>query len=73
MPRKVFGREQFGMLDDRRGDIVRIVETRNTYRILMGKLSIERPRRWKDNIKMHLREMGYESGRSVELAQGRVR
>jgi hypothetical protein len=51
-------------------------ETRNAYRILVGKPEGKRPlgrptRRWKDNIKMDLREIGWESMDWMHLAQDR--
>jgi hypothetical protein len=50
--------------------------TRNAYRIWVGKpegkRSLGRPRRrWVDNIKMDLREIGWESIDWIELAQVR--
>jgi hypothetical protein len=49
----------------------------NTYRILVGKslgkyLLGRRRRRYEDNIKKYLRDIGYEDGRWMELAQDRV-
>ena len=46
------------------------------YRVLMGKPGGKRPlrkhrRRWEDNIKMDLREVGCESMDWIELAQDR--
>jgi hypothetical protein len=46
------------------GHVARIGETRNAYRILVGKPEGKRPlgrprRRWVDNIKMDLGEMGW--------------
>jgi hypothetical protein len=46
------------------GHIEQIGETRNAYRILVGKPEGKRPlekrrRRWVDNIKMDLREMAW--------------
>jgi hypothetical protein len=43
--------------------VARIMKKRNAYRILVGKLEGKRPlgrprRRWVDNIKMDLREIG---------------
>ena len=39
-----------------------------------GKRPLERPRRrWEDNIKMDLEEVGRGCGDSMELAQGRKR
>jgi hypothetical protein len=45
------------------GHVARMGEKRNAYRILVGKLEGKRPlggprRRWVDNIKMDLREIG---------------
>jgi hypothetical protein len=46
-------------------------EKRNTYRILVGKpLEIPR-RRWVDNIKMNLREIGWDGTDRIALAQDR--
>jgi hypothetical protein len=47
------------------GHVARMVEKRNAYRILVGKpegkRSLTRPRRrWVDNIKMNLREIGWD-------------
>jgi hypothetical protein len=46
------------------GHVARIGEKRNAYRILVGKPEGRRPlgtprRRWVDNIKMNLREIGW--------------
>jgi hypothetical protein len=51
-------------------------ETRNVYRILVGKpegrRTLGKPRRrWVDNIKMDLREIGFEGVDWIELAQDR--
>jgi hypothetical protein len=47
------------------------VETRSTYTILIGNLhgkqTFGRPRRWENNIKIDLREMGCEDMRWMEL------
>ena len=53
-------------------------ERRNVYRILVenpeGKRPLERPkRRWEDNIKMDLQEVGCGSMDWIELAQDRDR
>jgi hypothetical protein len=58
------------------GHVVRMGETRNAYRILVGKpegkRSLGRPRRrWVDNIKMDLREIGRHGVDWIELAQDR--
>jgi hypothetical protein len=51
-------------------------ETRNAYRILVGKPEGKRPlgrprHRWVDNIKMDLREIGWDGMDWIELAQDR--
>jgi hypothetical protein len=51
-------------------------EVRGTYRILVGrpewKRPLERPsRRWEDNIKMDLREIGFGDVDWIHLAQDR--
>jgi hypothetical protein len=51
-------------------------EKRNTHRILMGKSEGKRPlgrhtRRWEDNIKMDVREIGWGGMGWIDLAQDR--
>jgi hypothetical protein len=51
-------------------------EKRNAYRILMGKPEGKRPlgrprRRWVDNIRMDLGEIGWDGVEWVDLAQDR--
>ena len=51
-------------------------QSRNAYRILVGKPDEKRPlgrrrRRWEGNIKMDLREVGYVNGDWIDLAQDR--
>jgi hypothetical protein len=51
-------------------------ETRNAYRILVGKPEGKRPlgrqiRRWEDNIKMDLREIGLDGMDWINLARDR--
>jgi hypothetical protein len=51
-------------------------ETRNAYRILLGKPEGKRPlgrtrRRWVDNVKMYLREIGWDGRDWIELAYDR--
>jgi hypothetical protein len=47
-------------------------ETRNAYRISVGKPEGKRPRRrWVDNIKIDLRERGRDSVDWIDLAQDR--
>jgi hypothetical protein len=52
------------------------VEKMNAYRILVGKPEGKRPlgrptRRWVDNIKMDLRQIGWDGRDSMDLAQDR--
>ena len=59
------------------GHVARMVEGRGVHRVLVGKPEGKRPlgrprRRWEDNIKMDLREVG-EGGDWMELAQDRDR
>jgi hypothetical protein len=54
------------------GHEARMGDTRNAYRILVGKPEgkrpLERPRhRWVDNIKMDLREIGWDGVDWIEL------
>jgi hypothetical protein len=53
-------------------------ERRNAYRILVGKQEGKRPlgrprRRWVDNIKMDLREVGWDGRDRIDLARDRDR
>jgi hypothetical protein len=55
-----------------------MVERRGVYRVLVGKLEGKRllgrlRRRWEDNIKMDLQEMGYGDVDWIEVAQDRDR
>jgi hypothetical protein len=61
------GKDYFGWIKSRRmrwaGHVARMGAKRNAYRILVGKPEGKRPlgrprRRWMDNIKMGLREIG---------------
>ena len=59
----------------RAGHVARMGEGRGVHRVLVGKPEVKRPlgrprRRWEDNIKMDLREVG-GSGDWMELAQDR--
>jgi hypothetical protein len=48
-------------------------EGRGVYRILVGRPEGKRPRRrWEDNIKMDLRELGIDGANLIQLAQDRV-
>ncbi|KAJ4428156.1 hypothetical protein ANN_24171 [Periplaneta americana] len=60
------------------GHVARIGESRNAYRVLVGrpegKTPLGRPRRrWEDNIKMDLREVEYDDRDRINLAQDRGR
>ena len=61
------------------GHVVRMVERRSLYRVLVGRTErnrlLGRPRsRWKDNIKMDLQEVvGFGGMDWIELAQDRDR
>jgi hypothetical protein len=53
-------------------------EERGTYRILVGRAEGRRPlgrnrRRWEDNIKMDLQEVGWEGLDWIDMAQDRDR
>jgi hypothetical protein len=58
------------------GNIARMGEEKNAYRILVGKPEGKRPlgrprRKCVDNIKMNLREIGWDGIDSINLAQDR--
>ncbi|KAJ4436550.1 hypothetical protein ANN_16582 [Periplaneta americana] len=60
------------------GHLARMGESRNAYRVLVGRPEGKRPlgrprRRWEDNIKMDLREVGYDDRDWINLAQDRDR
>jgi hypothetical protein len=56
------------------GHVARIGEKRNVYRILVGKRPLGRPRRrWIDNIKMDLLEIGLSVVDWIGLSQDRYR
>jgi hypothetical protein len=57
--------------------VARIGEGRNVYRFSVGRPKGKRPlgrprRRWEDNIKMDLREIGIDGTNWIELTQDRV-
>jgi hypothetical protein len=59
------------------GHMARMGESRGVYRVLVGRPEGKRPlgrhrRRWKDNIKTDLREMGIDRANWIRLAQDRV-
>jgi hypothetical protein len=58
------------------GHVARMGEKRNAYRILVGKPEDTRPlgrprRRWVDDIKMDLREIGWDGMDWIDLAEDR--
>ncbi|KAJ4444305.1 hypothetical protein ANN_06097, partial [Periplaneta americana] len=58
------------------GHVAHMGESRNAYRVLVGRPEGKRPlgrprRRWEDNIKMDLREVGYDYRDWINLAQDR--
>ena len=58
------------------GHVARMEQWREVYRVLVGKPEGKRPlgrprRRWEDNIKMDLQEVGGGCGDWMELAQDR--
>jgi hypothetical protein len=59
------------------GHVARMGEGRGVYRVLVrrpeGKRPLGRPRRrWEDNIKLDLREVGISGANWIQLAQDRV-
>ncbi|KAJ4445311.1 hypothetical protein ANN_07116 [Periplaneta americana] len=60
------------------GHVARMSESRNAYRMLVGRPEGKRPlggprRRWEDDIKMDLKEMGYDDREWINIAQDRDR
>ncbi|KAJ4447560.1 hypothetical protein ANN_09567 [Periplaneta americana] len=60
------------------GHVACMGESRNAYRVLVGRPEGKRPlgrprRRWEDNIKMDLREVGYDDREWINIAQDRDR
>jgi hypothetical protein len=58
------------------GHVARMGKPRNAYRLLVGKPEEERllgrpRRRWVDNIKINLREIGWDGMDWIDLAQDR--
>jgi hypothetical protein len=58
------------------GHVARMGEGRGVYRVLVGKPEGKSPlgrprRRWEDNFRMHLQEVGCECGDWIGLAQDR--
>jgi hypothetical protein len=59
------------------GHMARMGEGRGVYRVLVGRSEGKRPlgrprRKWKDNIKMDLREVGIDGANWIQLSQDRV-
>jgi hypothetical protein len=59
------------------GHVARMGKERDVYRVLVGRHEVKRPlgrprRRWEDNIKMGLREIGIDEANWIRLAQGRA-
>jgi hypothetical protein len=59
------------------GHVARLEEGRGVYRVLVGRPEVSRPlgrprRRWEDNIKMHLTEIGIDGSNWIQLPQDRV-
>jgi hypothetical protein len=59
------------------GHVARMGEGRSVYRVLVGRPEGKRPwgrprRRWEDNIKLDLREIGIDGANWIRLAQDRV-
>jgi hypothetical protein len=59
------------------GHVARMGEGKGVYRVLVGRLESKRPlgrprRRWEDNIKMNLREIGIDGANWIRLAQYRI-
>ena len=58
------------------GHVARMEEGRSAFKILTGKPTGKSPlgrlrRRWEDNIRMHLEEIGINAGNWVDSAQDR--
>jgi hypothetical protein len=63
-------------LSERKMLSMNVAEKNETYRILVGKSEEKRPLgrprcRWVDNIKMDLREIGWDGVDWIDMAQGR--
>jgi hypothetical protein len=59
------------------GHVARMVEGRGVYRVLVGRLEGKRPlgrprRRWENNIKLDVREIGIDGANWIQLTQDRV-
>jgi hypothetical protein len=75
--RRIFGRKRAEVTENNMGRACSTNgEKKNAYRILVenpeGKRPVGRPRRrWVDNIKMDLREIGWDGMNWIDLAQDR--
>jgi hypothetical protein len=59
------------------GHVARMGEGTGAYRVLVGRPEGKRPlgrhrRRWQDNFKMDLREIGIDGAKWIQLAQDRA-
>jgi hypothetical protein len=59
------------------GHVARMGEERGVYSVLVGRPEVKRPlgrprRRWEDNIKIDLREIGFDGANWIQLAQACV-
>jgi hypothetical protein len=59
------------------GHVARVMEGRGVYRDLVGRPEVKRPlggprRKWEDNIKVELREIGIDGAKWIQLAQDTV-
>jgi hypothetical protein len=79
--RKFHNDEFHSLIKSRRmrwaGHVARMGERSGVYRVLVGKPEGKRPlerprRRWEDNIKLNLREIGIDGANWIRLAQDRV-
>jgi hypothetical protein len=60
-----------------KGHVTWMVEGRSVYRVLVGRPEVKRPlgrprRRWEDNIKIYLGDIGIDGANWIEMAQDRV-
>ena len=58
------------------GHVARMGEEKGVYRVLVGRTEGKRPlgktrRRWEDNIKMNIQEVGFGGMDRIDLAQDR--
>ena len=58
------------------GHVARMEQSRNAYRVIVGKPEGKRPlgrprRRWEDNIRMHFREVGCAPGEWIDHVEDR--